>query len=79
MSMSLIVQNPNWPPHARFHNGQTMSLGVCLFAATTYLLVRPAPSKEAAKDNVWLAALVGTMYTVAALSAIFYPGVSLHY
>ena len=73
----LINQNPNWPPHARFHNGQTMSLGLCLFAVTTYLLLRPAASKEAAKDSVWISALVGTMYTTAGLSAILYPGVSL--
>jgi len=54
-----------------------MSLGLCLFAATTYLLFRPTPTKEAAKDSVWIAALVGTMYTTAGLSAILYPGVSL--
>ncbi|KAH0346437.1 hypothetical protein KCU81_g3835, partial [Aureobasidium melanogenum] len=22
------IYNPNWPPHARYHNGQTMSLGL---------------------------------------------------
>jgi len=24
------VYNPKWSPHARFHNGQTISTGVCL-------------------------------------------------
>jgi hypothetical protein len=27
------IYNPHWPPHAKFHNGQTMSLGAALSAA----------------------------------------------
>ena len=43
------IKNPNWPPHARFHNGQTMSLGLCLGLLTGYFAWRPvfaAPSKN---------------------------------
>lgn len=68
------VKNPRWPPHARFHNGQTMTLGVLLTSMSMYLLARPAVSKSQAKDNVILAALVGAMYCSAGLSAILYPG-----
>lgn len=30
------VYNQNWPPHARFHNGQTMSMAAALGAATLW-------------------------------------------
>ena len=76
------VLNPNWPPHARFHNGQTMTLGVLLNATTLYLLFRGSFGKPAASsrtkdrelDDVFLAALVGSLYCTAGLSAIWYPG-----
>ncbi|HET9138773.1 DUF6640 family protein [Actinophytocola sp.] len=29
--------NPNWPPHAKFHNGQTIILGVLLGALALWL------------------------------------------
>jgi hypothetical protein len=40
------MKNPHWPPHAKFHNGQTMLMGVfagtlslcCLFAPHTLTL-----------------------------------------
>ncbi|KAJ9604562.1 hypothetical protein H2200_010675 [Cladophialophora chaetospira] len=35
------VLNPRWPPHARFHNGQTMSLGMCLGLLTVYFAWKP--------------------------------------
>jgi hypothetical protein len=40
------VKNPNWPPHARFHNGQTMSMGLCLGVLTAYFAWRPALSSR---------------------------------
>ncbi|KAK5197566.1 hypothetical protein LTR99_007936 [Exophiala xenobiotica] len=30
------VFNPRWPPHAKFHNGQTMAMGAALSLATLY-------------------------------------------
>jgi len=68
------VYNPKWPPHARFHNGQTMTLGVMLCATSLYLAYRPTSSIAAAKDSIFLAAAVGSWYCAAGLTAITYPG-----
>ena len=68
------VLNPNWPPHARFHNGQTMSLGLLLGLSAVYYAWRPLPSKRTAADSLFTAALLGSFYWVAGLSAILYPG-----
>lgn len=35
------VLNPRWPPHARFHNGQTMTLGTLLASTSIYFALRP--------------------------------------
>ncbi|KJX99700.1 hypothetical protein TI39_contig353g00050 [Zymoseptoria brevis] len=68
------ILNPRWPPHAKFHNGQTMSLGAMQAALSIYLILRPAANKTEKTDSLWLAALVGSLYCAAGLSAILYPG-----
>jgi hypothetical protein len=71
------IHNPKWPPHAKFHNGQTMSLGVLLALTSTYFAFRPAFShltSGEAKHSVLSAAVIGSMYCAAGISAIFYPG-----
>lgn len=71
------ISNPRWPPHAKFHNGQTMSLGVLLALTSTYFAFRPAFSRLSpaeAKHSILTAAVVGSLYCVAGISAIFYPG-----
>lgn len=78
------VYNPKWPPHAKFHNGQTMSMGLLLGLTTLYFVWRPVVStaygtgiyatKAATKDSMLSAALIGSLYWVAGLSAILYPG-----
>lgn len=68
------VLNPRWPPHARFHNGQTMSMGVCLSLATMYYLYRPVPNAAARKDSIMTATVFASLYWVTGLSAILYPG-----
>ncbi|KAK5165935.1 uncharacterized protein LTR77_008859 [Saxophila tyrrhenica] len=77
------VLNPRWPPHARFHNGQTMSLGVCLAASSIWFMIRPGLTSNSsgkgatvaeAKRGVFDAALVGSFYCTAGMCAILYPG-----
>ncbi|EHK15283.1 uncharacterized protein TRIVIDRAFT_39154 [Trichoderma virens Gv29-8] len=68
------VFNPRWPPHAKFHNGQSMSFGALSALTSLYLLSRRNANIEAAKDSLFVAAIVGSLTTVAGLSAIFYPG-----
>lgn len=67
------IFNPLWPPHAKFHNGQSMSFGLLASLTAVYLLVRQTESKAMAKDSVFIAAIVGSLTTTAGLSAIFYP------
>ncbi|CZT13889.1 uncharacterized protein RAG0_17398 [Rhynchosporium agropyri] len=73
------VLNPRWPPHAKFHNGQTMSLGLGLGLATLYYTWRRRssprrPSVEMRRESLFAAAVFGSLYWGAGLSAILYPG-----
>ena len=64
------IFNPSWPPHAKFHNAQTMSSGVALSLATLVNLWRPGSGRV----GVDAAALSASVYWVSQLSAFFYPG-----
>jgi hypothetical protein len=68
------IYNPRWPPHAKFHNGQTMSMGLVLGLTTLYYLYRPASSPEIKSHYVHTAAWTGSIYWITQLSAFLYPG-----
>lgn len=72
------VYNPRWPPHAKFHNGQTISMGAALGITTFYFLYgRPASlSAPAATQrlSLYTASWVASLYWITQLSALFYPG-----
>ena len=68
------VLNPKWPPHARFHNGQTMSMGAGIGLCTLYYTWRSYATLECAQQGVVTAILFGSLYWATAFSAIFYPG-----
>src|SRR5947209_2027284 len=66
------IFNPRWPPHAKFHNGQTMSMGALLGLATLYYTWRSHPAPGT--DSIKTAAIFSSLYYIAGISAIFYPG-----
>ena len=65
------IYNPRWPPHAKFHTGQTMSMGFCLGLLTIYYTWRRSPDP---RDSLNTASLIGSLYWITQLSAILYPG-----
>jgi hypothetical protein len=72
------VLNPNWPPHAKFHNGQTMSMSAGLCLASLYFTWRLPHLKtlEAKREALIASWILGSLYCATGLSAIAYPGSS---
>lgn len=74
------VYNPRWPPHAKFHNGQTMSMGAVLGLTTLYYLYGPPSSSSVAGSQqqklsaLYTASWIASLYWITQLSALFYPG-----
>ena len=68
------IHNPAWPPHAKFHNAQSMSLGAALLLITAGVLWRrPALSRA----ELGLGAVLASTYGATQLSALLYPGTAL--
>jgi hypothetical protein len=69
------IYNPTWPPHAKFHNAQTMVLGAFLGILTLYCLWfrKAITEKQTLKEATALALL----YWFAQLPAMFFPGTKL--
>lgn len=65
------IYNDKWPPHAKFHTGQTMSMGVALGLATLHSLWRRPRNSRTALDA---AATTGSIYHLSQLTAALYPG-----
>jgi hypothetical protein len=69
------IYNPTWPPHAKFHNAQTMVLGAFLGSLTLYCLwLRKAITE---KQRLKEAALLVSLYWLAQLPAMLFPGTKL--
>ena len=64
-------RNPNWPPHAKFHNAQTILLGLCLgvLAIAILFLRRPLSMSQ-----LGLAAIVSSLYWIGIFGARIFPG-----
>lgn len=68
------IHNPEWTPHAKFHNAQTMSMGVFMGLPALHALWASGRWDRRALDA---AALAASGYWVTQLSATAYPGTAL--
>jgi hypothetical protein len=65
------IYNPHWPPHAKFHNGQTLSLSVLLGGLTIFLAWK---SSKNVPMTVAAAGVASSLYFISQGTAILYPG-----
>jgi hypothetical protein len=64
-------RNPAWPPHAKFHNGQTMMLGVLNMSAVLIMLFALPPLTF---QLLLVAAGIAEIYFGSMLLAPLFPG-----
>ena len=64
-------RNPNWPPHAKFHNGQTMLMGIGLGILSLCILFGFRPLTL---PMFLVAAAVAGVYFVAMALSTLFPG-----
>jgi hypothetical protein len=67
------IHNPDWPPHAKFHNAQTMSTGAALGAIGLYSLW----GGPWTRGRLQVSAGAASLYWITQLSAVLYPGTAL--
>jgi hypothetical protein len=65
------IYNPHWPPHAKFHDGQTLSMSILLGGLTTFLAWK---SSKNVPMMVAGAACAASLYFITQSTAILYPG-----
>jgi hypothetical protein len=63
--------NPRWPPHAKFHDGQTLMFSIFLCAVTIYFASVRTQDKTLVLVSTTASA---AMYWVTQALAIVYPG-----
>jgi hypothetical protein len=64
------IYNSRWPPHAKFHNGQTLSMSLLLGGLTTFLAWWPSNNVPA---MVTAAGGAANLYFISQSTAILYP------
>jgi hypothetical protein len=64
--------NPDWPPHARFHDAQTIALGSLLGSCGLYFLLRRRGKDPHAEVD--LGALLPSLFWVAQWASFAFPG-----
>ena len=72
------IFNPRWPPHAKFHGAQTITLSVALGLATLYNTwlsgTAGGGGADARRESLRNALFCGTIYWLAGMASILYPG-----
>ncbi len=65
------IYNHRWSPHAKFHDGQTLSLSILLGGLTTFLAWK---SSKTVSMVVAGAGAAASLYFISQSAAILYPG-----
>lgn len=68
------IFNSKWPPHAKFHNAQTMALGTMLGLLGLYFLWFRKGNKQ---HTLQLAVLFSALYWLGQVAASVFPGTAL--
>jgi hypothetical protein len=63
------VYNPHWPPHAKFHNAQTLLLGPLLGVSSLWFLWHD--------HRVYIAIVTASLYWLSQLGSLIFPGTAL--
>ena len=64
--------NPKWPPHAKFHDAQTMLLSLFLCLFVLYYTWR----RDSTTSHLKTALIVASFYWFSNLGSILFPGTS---
>jgi hypothetical protein len=65
------IKNPRWPPHAKFHNAQSILMGLSLGVLAITILFRQSP---VSRSGLLLAALLASIYWLCIFAAPIFPG-----
>jgi len=65
------VYNPTWPPHAKFHNAQTIALAFAASGLALWQAWRPGPLT---RDRLTTTAVYAGLFWATQIPAPFFPG-----
>jgi hypothetical protein len=65
------MKNPRWPPHAKFHNAQTIFLGLALGILSIVLLFLHSPLT---RETLLVSAILASLYWICIFAAPVFPG-----
>jgi hypothetical protein len=69
------IFNDRWPPHAKFHTGQTLSMSIFLGLMTIAFAWRRTSDK---RTTVFAAIAFSAAYAITQMTAILYPGTAFY-
>jgi hypothetical protein len=68
------IHNPAWPPHAKFHNAQTMSMAVGLAVTSVAILARRRGTVDDQRRDLDVASVVASLYWLTTIASLGFPG-----
>ena len=68
------IYNPRWPPHAKFHNAQTMLLGTLLGLSAVGFAWRRATGEDSRRLALTVAVLLAGLYWITQSLSLLFPG-----